>query len=393
MAEELMTQDESVSALLAYVFSGAIGSAKGKGASYALIEATPTAFSWSAALEDVDGPPVPVARYLVEIDRLSREVSSSKPIELLEAELSEAILSATGQHLISSERFTDGALSISYKVTVQESDTKYVVQLRHHGRVASMDSLMTLISTTIDPLILPVPPVYPIPGERQRQETTRFGRQITQLIPGPMASTTYPDLSHAQRLTFVRNMALAYQACWQIPLPAPPLIGELIATSVNNKNNNKIILTIGPDRHSNLGGPFPSVRAYLQAHIKASLAALEQQQGIEEYKSQYLNRIRDFVHNHMHKIPFIVETMPIVASHSDMGLHNIIVSATTTSTGNSSPAHHMRRSTETSKCCSASPPQMGLGTSTTAPTSFARRSGEQFPPGSSGIRASRLRHS
>jgi hypothetical protein len=134
-----------------------------------------------------------------------------------------------------------------------------------------------------------------------------------------MASTTYPDLSHAQRLTFVRNMALAYQACWQIPLPAPPLIGELIATSANN-NNNKIILSIGPDRHANLG-PLPSVGAYLQAHIKASLAALEQQQGIQ-----------DFVHNHMHKIPAIVETMPIVATHSDMGLHNIIVSATTTPT-------------------------------------------------------------
>jgi hypothetical protein len=34
----------------------------------------------------------------------------------------------------------------------------------------------------------------------------------------------------------------------------------------------------------------------------------------------------------MHKIPAIVETMPIVATHSDMGLHNIIVSATTTPT-------------------------------------------------------------
>lgn len=51
-----MTKDEAASALLAYVFSGALGSAKGKGVGYALIETTPTTFSWSAGLEDMDGP-------------------------------------------------------------------------------------------------------------------------------------------------------------------------------------------------------------------------------------------------------------------------------------------------------------------------------------------------
>jgi hypothetical protein len=45
MAEKLMTQDEAVSALLAFVYSGAIGSPKGKAAAYALIETTPAAFS------------------------------------------------------------------------------------------------------------------------------------------------------------------------------------------------------------------------------------------------------------------------------------------------------------------------------------------------------------
>ena len=62
-----MTQDEAASALLAFVFSGALGSPNGKGVGYALIETTPTSFSWSAALEDYDGPAVPVDRHLVKI--------------------------------------------------------------------------------------------------------------------------------------------------------------------------------------------------------------------------------------------------------------------------------------------------------------------------------------
>lgn len=148
-------------------------------------------------------PATPIDRYLIKIDRRSKEISRPEPIVLSEAELAEAIFAATGQNLACSTRFTDGALSISYKVAVQESpDVAYVVQLRHHGYVASMDSLMTLISKTIDPHILPVPPVYPIPGEMKRQEATGMGRQITQLIPGMMASSVYPRLSHGERLVW-----------------------------------------------------------------------------------------------------------------------------------------------------------------------------------------------
>ncbi|KAI9708790.1 MAG: hypothetical protein M1820_003745 [Bogoriella megaspora] len=326
MAEEYMTQDEAASALVAYIFSGAIGPSKGKGVCYALIQATATTFSWSAALEDADddAPAGPIDRYLINIDRRSKEVSAPKPIVLSETELTEAILAATGQHLTSSTRFTDGLLSISYRATVQErSDVEYVVQLRHHGYVASMDSFMTLISRTVDRQVLPVPPVHPIPGEKERQEVTGMGRQITQLIPGVMASSIYPRLSHEEILVFVRKMALAFQACWRIQLPENHQIGELIATSVDDR----IVLKVGPDRHHSLGGPFRTVREYLRAYIRGSLVALQKQQGIEEYRERYLERIKDFINNHMDKIPSIVEDIPIVAMHSDMGPHNIIVSS------------------------------------------------------------------
>ncbi|KAI0867770.1 hypothetical protein GGS24DRAFT_514640 [Hypoxylon argillaceum] len=274
MSKAFVTQDEAASALLAYIFSGAIGSSKGKGVGYALIKEDHNTFSWSAALEDIDAPPAPISRYLIKIDRQSKEISPPEPIVLSDIELADAILAATGQHLASSTRFTDGALSISYKVTVEErQDVAYVVQLRHHGYVASMDAIVTLISKTIDSSILPVPPVYAIPGEKKRQEAAGMGRQITRLIPGVMASTTYPQLSHEDKLIFVQKMALAFQACWQIQLPKPHLIGELIADEIDDR----VVLRIGPDRAGELReafwGTIPDWRRLNQS--EATLAFLE----------------------------------------------------------------------------------------------------------------------
>lgn len=321
MSKELMTQDEAVSILLAYALSGAIGSPKGKGVVYSLVDTTPTAFVWTISLEDQDGPSMPIDRYLFKIDRRSKEIVPPELIVLSVTRLAEAILSATGQHLATSTRFTDGLLSISYKVTVQESpDAAYVVQLRHHGRVAFMDFFMTLISRTIDPHILPVPLVYPIPGEMKRQEATGWGIQIAQFIPGDMASSTYPQLPYEEKLIFVQKMALAFQACWQIQLPEPRLIGELIC----DENGG---LRIGPDRSHKLGGPFSSVREYLRGYIKFSFATLERQEQIEEYKNLYLRRIKNFMDHHLNDIPAVVEDIPIVAMNADMGIHNIIVSS------------------------------------------------------------------
>jgi hypothetical protein len=41
----------------------------------------------------------------------------------------------------------------------------------------------------------------------------------------------------------------------------------------------------------------------------------------------FLDRIRDFVDNRLHNIPAIVEDIPIVAMHADMGPHNVIASS------------------------------------------------------------------
>ncbi|KAI4136582.1 MAG: hypothetical protein LQ341_005542, partial [Variospora aurantia] len=325
MPTELLTQDAAVSILLAYCFGGGIGASQGKAVTYSLSSATPSVFSWWATLQDSDGPPMPVDRYLIEIDRRSREVSHPKQVQIPETELAEAILAATGQRLASSSRFTDGSLSVSYKVTVQDDpDVAYVVQLRHFGQVTSMDSLISWISTNIDPRILPVPPVFPIPGERQRQEAIGIGRQITRFIPGDMAFPIYPTLSHDQRLILVRRIALAFQACWQIPMPEPRVIGELIADGGEVGG-----FTVGPDRHCDLGGPFSSVREYLRAYLRYSFVALEKQNGIDEYKEWFQSHIKGFIDQHLDDIPLVVEDIPIVAMHTDMRLHNIILSSET----------------------------------------------------------------
>ncbi|VUC31935.1 unnamed protein product [Clonostachys rosea] len=327
MSQNNMTEDEALSALMSYVFSGGLGAPTGKDAGYSLIEATPTSFSWSVAVEGGDEASAHADRYRINIDRQSGQIASPNPVAISETEQAQAIALATGQTLTSSTRFLDGAHSISYKVTVEENpDIAYLIHLYLHGNVASMESLITRLSRTpkaISHNILPIPPFFPIPGERQRQETTGLGRQISLFVPGVLASTIYPDLPHEDKLVFIQKVALAFAASWSISLPDPIMIGGLYATT----DSDNIILNVQSERHHGLGGPFPSVREYLESHIKASFRALEKQQGIEAFKMKYLERIGNFVRTRLHKISPIVEDVPIVVLHSNMGPHNIIVSS------------------------------------------------------------------
>ncbi|KAI9778344.1 MAG: hypothetical protein M1839_008131 [Geoglossum umbratile] len=287
---------------------------------------TDTDLFWIVARNGNDGIGQPTDRYLVDIDRVSRNVQTPRLISISGAELRKAVLAATGHHYVKFSRIMGGAFSTSYQVSILEDrDIQYVVQLRHYGNVTSMNLLMSLISSTIDPSILPLPAVYPIPGEEQRGKTVGIGRQITRLVPGPMACNVYPHMSHKEKLVFVRNMAAAFQATWQIPLPEERLIGQLCATQAGDR----IVLSVGPEPRRTLGGPFTSVRDYLRAYIRMCLDDFKRQEGIDEYKKAFLPRVTDFVEGGMHNIPAIVEDIPVVVVHSDMGPHNVIVSRTT----------------------------------------------------------------
>jgi hypothetical protein len=118
-----------------------------------------------------------VDRFRIEVDRETREASAPEKIEISAEEMQAAVLPAIGETLATSCRFIDGGLSISCKVTTTEkSDLTYVVQIRHHGNVASMDSLMKYVQHHSEPGILPMPAVFSIPGEAAHQAATGFRR-------------------------------------------------------------------------------------------------------------------------------------------------------------------------------------------------------------------------
>jgi Phosphotransferase enzyme family len=323
--ECLITREDATSILLREIFPRLGQSPKGKGLLYSLLEEDDKFFSFSATVEDLHNHShMPKDRYRVDIDRVSGEIGTPVLICLSQRRLEDAILQGTGQHLSRYSRFNDGSLSISYKVSVvEDGDIQYVVQLRHHGDIASMNALMQLVSTNIKSHILPIPSVYPIADEQEQQQKRGMGIQITKFVPGAMASKVYPSMSHQNKLLLVRKVALAFDALWRIPLPGR-LIGELKAT----RENDSVALYVGPDRHFSLGGPFSSVADYLRAMIHVHLRLFEKQECVDEYKAVYLQRVRDFVAFEMSNIPDVVENIPIVPVHSDMGLHNIIVSET-----------------------------------------------------------------
>jgi hypothetical protein len=321
-----ITRDNATSILLSKIFPLLGESPKGKDLMYSFLEENEKFFSFIAAVHVIhDLGEKPVDRYRVNIDCVSGDVQPPVLISLSMLEIENAILQGTGHHLAKYARFNDGALSISYIASVKEDpEIEYVVQLRHHGDVASMNAIMELVSESIEPHILPVPAVYHIANEREQQLERGLGIQITRFIPGVMASECYPSMSHEDRLLFVRKFAAAFDALWRLPLPEKRLIGELRAT----RDNCTKRLEVGPDRHYSLGGPFSSVSDYLRAKIRGSLIAFQKQECIEEYKSRYLERVTKFVEAGMYNIPTAVEQIPIVPIHSDMGLHNVIVSGT-----------------------------------------------------------------
>ncbi|KAM3485677.1 hypothetical protein MY8738_001207 [Beauveria namnaoensis] len=317
-----MDQFQAADILLKYVYSGAIGATKGLAVDYALMRTTDSAFTFSAALEPLDHLPDFLDRYQIEINRQTRQPSTPKKIEITDEELQKAVLAATGKQVVSSRRFTDGGFSTSYKVTVMHNpEMVYVVQLRFHGNVASMDAFMKFAHANSRPGAIPMAAVYSIPGEAEHQQSTGFGRQITQFVPGVLAERVYSDMSHTDRLELVRKMAMAWQACWDLPLPSPRQIGEIIATD----NNGSISLAVGPDRHFSLGGPFTSVREWLQGRLRHAVSSLTRASGIDDYKDEYMPAIQAFVDNRLDRIPQTVEECPITALHVDMGLHNVLV--------------------------------------------------------------------
>ncbi|KAK0637123.1 hypothetical protein B0T17DRAFT_613761 [Bombardia bombarda] len=218
---------------------------KETGVAYSLIKETATEFLFSAALEDFGGPAVPIDRYLITIDRHSSKVMLPPcPIVISTQELTEAILTATGQHLQSAERLTDGMLSVSYKVMVEEDQDIAYIGVSYTPGGAETE------------------------GNKVRKADHELCTRRYGIYDIPWSATR------------------PFQACWEVPLPEPRRIGELVVAVNDDNGKEDVILTVGPDRHHSLGGPFDSVREYLAAWVRAALRQLEKQQGVDEYKEK-----------------------------------------------------------------------------------------------------------
>ncbi|KAH9888138.1 hypothetical protein F4778DRAFT_408020 [Xylariomycetidae sp. FL2044] len=154
MPEGLMRRNEAVSALLKFIFSGAIGSSKGKYVSYALISKTSSSFSWSAALEDEDGPAVPIDIWSKstgnqERSRTQNLLCYQRPSFPRQSWQEQASIWPPRRDLpMARLAFRIGLLFKSFEIS------HMLFSHVTNGKGASMNALMTLIQPYLSPLFM-----------------------------------------------------------------------------------------------------------------------------------------------------------------------------------------------------------------------------------------------
>ncbi|KAI9651977.1 MAG: hypothetical protein M1829_001990 [Trizodia sp. TS-e1964] len=130
-------------------------------------------------------------------------------------------------------------------------------------------------------------------------------------------------------MRLLKRVAHVFDAVWSlISPPANTLIGETLI------DPDTLSLPVGPYRQYQIGGPFSSVSSYLESWIRKRVLMLQEQEGVEEYKSKYLDRILQFTATLPNSIPDIVNCVPVVVTQADIGLHNMIL--------DSDPPHDMK---------------------------------------------------
>lgn len=178
------------------------------------------------------------------MDRKYGITDTPKLISLPNLELARANLIATGLEMAEAARFTDGAMSVSYKISVRnDPDTHFLFQIRHIGDMQSIYETIQTISAKTDPEVLSIPAAYD-----QKWIDHYFSGEnilITKFVPaGVMAFRSYPKMSHEQRVRFVQNFARAFNALWNVDLPSDTMIGGVTA----RREGDVTRLTIGPNR-------------------------------------------------------------------------------------------------------------------------------------------------
>ncbi|KAK7413686.1 hypothetical protein QQX98_007468 [Neonectria punicea] len=270
------------------------------------------------------GSDEPIEGYLIQIAKADGSVVSTHPVSL-SVEEAPAIFRDAGLGPVKDlTRLSDGSFRVTYKGSIQDGDDgEFVSQLRYHGSITSMNTILHNIRQKI-PKNLPVPRVFDVPVKSR----CGLSVQISEFVPGRDAFDAYYGLDLQDRVRIVQQIARAFDALWNIPLQrlcTRDAIGEAIMES-SQSHPSQIVVAVGRDRQNNIGGPFESATDYLKAWITHRLAALRAQREIDEYKERLLPQIESFVEKKLYTIPSVVDQVPIVLQHTDMGLHNMILS-------------------------------------------------------------------
>ncbi|MBE3041793.1 phosphotransferase [Candidatus Bathyarchaeota archaeon] len=224
------------------------------------------------------------------------------------------------------ERLGDGAYGVTYKASVEDPGSpQFVVQIRYHGNVESTNTLQKYLREA-SLSALPIPNVYAAVGKGDEG----LQLQITEFIPGVMADSIYYNLNMDGKKAIVGHMARSFAGLWESPISKQVTgIGKAV---ISPGDASLPAITVIAERQSGIGGPriggrFESVSSYLKAWVRHRFARLEAQNGVDEYKAQLLEPIRQFVETDLEpRLPTDVDEIPVVLMHADMGLHNIIVS-------------------------------------------------------------------
>lgn len=305
------------------VFGGHLGPAEDKAITFDLVREDTVSITFIAALISLTESNAGLDRYLISLAKQDGALLSTTPVSLDRAGMAKVLLDSDCGMLAEYNRLSDGSFGTTYKAKAYAKDEiepdEYVVQLRYHANIDSMYHLIRSIHKK-SPDGLPVPRMFPAPSSRE----SVLKVQVSQFVPGIMGSAVIAGLSLEGKLSVVKQMARAFAALWDLPVPrAGRLIGEAIVSRTGT-------VSVGPERRYGLGGPVSSVTSYLQAWIKHRVEMLQNQQEIDEYKDKYLSRILRFVESSLNHIPEEVEDVKLALVHTDLGLHNMIFSESPT---------------------------------------------------------------
>ncbi|KAK3306215.1 uncharacterized protein B0T15DRAFT_494324 [Chaetomium strumarium] len=293
--------------VLDLILQGLIGSAKGKGVVANLVTQDDDSAVYVVALVAL---PVPedqaMDRHLIHLDKKTSNVLSLKPVSIEPDEMKQLLRDNKLGTLKTYQRLSNGAYGTTYKVTVEEPDRpQLIVQLRFRGNVASMNALQYYIRARAS-RELPVPRTFPATAFDRRSD----GLQLQ--VTGP------PN-------------ARAFAALWELPVARinSAVFGEAVISLLpsDSSDDGLLSITVGPEKQDGVEGPFDSVSSFLRAWILHRFEKLEAQHGIDEYKALLLPSIRNFVQCKLDsQLPKGLDKTPVVLMHTDLGLHNVLVS-------------------------------------------------------------------